>query len=239
MVKLRIDGVETEAERGTSVLKVAQRMGIVIPTLCYYEGLEPYGACRVCTVEVVRGRRRRLVTGCNYPVDEGIEVFTDNDRVRRTRRMILEMLLARCSEVPCIKELAAQYGIEKSRFGYDPKERCILCGLCVRMCDDLVKANVLSFAYRGTERKVVTPFEQEMATDVCIVCGACAHVCPTGAITMEDLSKRKGEIPDFYLGPPTAITVPFQQAVPKVPFIDPEACIRTQTGGCGTCEKVC
>jgi heterodisulfide reductase subunit A len=239
MVKFKIDGIQTEAEAGTAILKVAQKVGIEIPTLCYYEGIEAYAACRVCNVEVVRGRRRRMVTACNYPVSEGIEIFTDNERARRTRRMILEMLLARCSEVPVIKQMAAKYGVEKSRFGYDPKEKCILCGLCVRMCSEIVKANVLSFAYSGTARKVVTPLEQEMATDTCIACGACAHVCPTGAITIEDLSRRKGEVPEFFLGPTTAISIPFQQAVPKVPFIDPESCIRMQTGGCGICAKVC
>jgi len=239
MVKLRIDGIEVEAEPGIPVLKVAQKLGIEIPTLCYYEGIEAYAACRVCSVEVVRGRRRRMVTACNYPISEGIEIFTDNERVRRTRRMILELLLARCSEVPVIKELAAKYGLEKSRFGYNPKEKCILCGLCVRMCSEVVKANVLNFAYSGTERKVVTPLEREMATDVCIVCGACAHVCPTGAITIEDLSQRRGEVPEFNLGPSTAITIPFQQAVPKVPYIDPNSCIKMQTGGCGTCAIVC
>jgi len=239
MVKFRIDGREVEAEPGTTLLKVAEREGIHIPTLCHNEWIEPYGACRVCTVEVARGRRRRLVTSCNYPADEGIEVFTDNERVRRTRALLLEMLLARCSEVPRIKELAAEYGIEKSRFGYDPKERCILCGLCTRMCNEVVKANVLSFAHRGVDRKVVTPLEREMCSDVCITCGACAHVCPTQAITIEDLRKRKGEVPEFFLGPTTAISIPFQQAVPKVPYIDPESCIHMQTGGCGTCAEVC
>jgi len=239
MAKLRIDGIEVEAEPGTAVLKVAQKLGVEIPTLCYYAGVEPYAACRVCSVEMVRGRRRRMVTACNYPVSEGIEIITDNERVRRTRRMVLELLLARCSEVPVIKEMAAKYGVTQSRFGYNPKEKCILCGLCVRTCSELVKANVLGFAYSGTERKVVTPMEQEMATDVCITCGACAYVCPTGAITIEDLSMRRGEVPEFYLGPKTAITIPFQQAIPKVPFIDPESCIQMQTGGCGICAEVC
>jgi len=239
MVKFKIDGIETEAEAGTPVLKVAEKLGIEIPTLCYNEWIEPYAACRVCTVEMVKGRRRRLVTACNYPVSEGIEIFTDNERVRRARRLVLELLLARCSEVPVIKELAARYGVEKSRFGYDPKEKCILCGLCVKMCQDVVKANVLTFAFRGGERRVSTPFGREMCTDICIACGACAHVCPTGAITIEDLSKQKGEVPEFYLGPTTAISIPFQQAVPKVPYIDPESCIHMQTGGCGICQQVC
>ncbi|MCX8036616.1 MAG: 4Fe-4S dicluster domain-containing protein [Candidatus Sumerlaeia bacterium] len=239
MIKLRIDGNEVEVNAGTPLLKAAQKLNIEIPTLCYYEGIEPYAACRVCMVEVVRGRRRRMVTACNYPATDGIEVFTENERVRRARRLNLEMLLGRCSEVPVIRELAAKYGVEKSRFGYDPKEKCILCGLCVRMCSDIVKANVLSFAYSGPRRKVVTPFEREMATDVCIACGACAHVCPTGAITIEDLSQRRGEVPEMPLGPKTAISIPFQQAVPKVPYIDPDACIKMQTGGCGICAQVC
>jgi heterodisulfide reductase subunit A len=239
MVSLKIDSIDVQAEAGSTLLQAAEKAQIVIPTLCHNPWLESYGACRVCTVEVVRGRRQRLVTACNYPVDEGLQVYTDNERVKRTRKLILEMLLARCSEAPRIKELAAEYGIERSRFGYDPKEKCILCGLCVRMCNDLVKAHVLSFAYRGVDRKVVTPLEEEEATQFCITCGACAYVCPTGAIYVEDLSKCKGCPPEFYLGPRSAIAVPSAQAVPKVPVIDPESCIHLQTGGCGTCREVC
>lgn len=240
MVKLRIDGIEVEAEAGTSLLKAADRIGIRIPTLCHNERVEPYAACRVCTVEVGRNSRRRLVTACNYPVEDGIEVSTDSERVKQTRKIILEMLLARCSEVPRIKELAAEYGIEQSRFGYDPEESCILCGLCVRVCNDVVRANVLSFAFRGVDRKVVTPLEKEWATDYCITCGACYTVCPSGHIKLQDLIKeRKGAPQEFVLGPRTAIYIPFQQAVPKVPVIDTEACIHFQTDGCKTCAEVC
>jgi heterodisulfide reductase subunit A len=240
MVKITIDGIEVEVEEGSTILSAAKRLGIDIPTLCFHEGMEPYAACRVCTVEVGRNSRRRLVTACNYPVEEGIEVSTDNEHVRKARKTVLELLLARCSEVPRIKELAAQYGIEKSRFGYDPEETCILCGLCVRVCTDVVKANVLSFAFRGVDRKVVTPLEKEWATDYCITCGACYNVCPTGHIKLQDLIKeRKGAPQEFVLGPRTAIYIPFQQAVPKVPVIDTEACIHFQTDGCKTCAEVC
>jgi heterodisulfide reductase subunit A len=238
MVKLTIDGQGVEAEAGSTILSVARRLGIEIPTLCNYEGLEPYAACRVCTVEVARGRRRRLVTACNYPFDEGIQVSTDSERVRETRKIVLELLLARCSEVPRIKELAAGCGIEESRFGYNPTETCILCGLCVRMCNDLVKAHVMHFAFRGVDRKVVTPLEQE--TDLCITCGACYNVCPTGHIRLQDLiQETKGAVQEFPLGPHTAIHIPFQQAVPKAPLIDTDACIHFQTDGCGTCSEVC
>jgi len=238
-IKVRIDGKEVEVEHGTPVIQAAEKLGIDIPTLCHHEDIEPYAACRVCIVEAVRGKRRRMVTACNYPLSDGVEIFTDNERVLRTRRLILELLLARCSEVPVIKELAARYGVTSSRFGYDPKEKCILCGLCVRTCQDVVKAHVLGFAYRGGKRKVSTPFGREQCSDLCITCGACAHVCPTGAISIHDLSLDKGAVPEFTLGPKSAIYVPFAQAVPKVPVIDPDACIQMQTGGCSKCLGVC
>ena len=114
-----------------------------------------------------------------------------------------------------------------------------MCGLCVRICEELVGANALCFADRGTDRIVTTPFGLEGEDNSCIACGACTAVCPTGHIWMEDFADHPGEPQDFYLGPKTAINIPFQQAVPKVPWIDADACIKMQTGGCGVCRQVC
>lgn len=237
MVKLAINGTPVEIEEGSTILDAANKLGIRIPTLCFNPIVEAYAACRVCSVEVVRGKRRRIVTACNYPVDEGIEVFTDTETVRALRRMVIELLMARVSpEVEVIQELAEEFGVEKPRFGVGEGE-CILCGLCVRVCDEIVGTCAISFAGRGIEREVTTPFGVE--SEACIGCGACSFICPTGAIKLEELEGREVVHEDLRLGPAKAISVPFLQAVPNVPVIDKEACLHFRTGECGTCEKVC
>ncbi len=184
MVKLIIDNREVEVEEGTTVLQAARKLGIEIPTLCYHEALAPYGACRVCLVEVVTGKRSMLTTSCTYPVWEGIVVKTDSERVVKARRFIIELLLARCPNVPQIRELAEQLGVEQTRFK-TADEECILCGLCGRVCREIIGSSAIGFINRGIERTVETPFEIDSET--CIGCGACAFVCPTGAIKIEDI----------------------------------------------------
>jgi heterodisulfide reductase subunit A len=233
-IKLKINGIETEAQDRTPILNIAEKLGIRIPTLCHHPILEPYGVCRICTVEVRVGRRVRMVTACNYPATNGIEVLTDSDRVRRDRRMILEWFMSRCGHVPVIEKLAAEYGITEPRFGRGDED-CILCGLCVRVCSDIVGANVLGFFNRGTTRYVGTAYGE--TSDKCIACGACAYVCPTGCIKIEeDDALIRKELP---LGPLTPIHIPFMQAIPHKPVIDHDSCIHFKTGECKICEQVC
>jgi len=236
IVKVKIDGHEIEAERGTPILQLAKKLGIKIPTLCHWDFVEPYGACRVCTVQAVRGKRKRMVTACNYPAQDGEEIFTDNEAVRQNRKLILELLLARCPEVPVIQELAREYGVEDTRF---PKlyQGCIGCGLCIRVCNEVVGAHCLGWSGRGVEKEVSVPFKYN--TEACIGCGACALVCPTGYITIEPVWQEPGQPREFYLGPTSAIYIPTYQAVPKVPVIDNQACIHFKTGECKVCETVC
>ncbi|MBA7669705.1 Ferredoxin-type protein NapF [subsurface metagenome] len=238
-VSLKIDDKEVVAEEGTTVLEAARSVGIDdIPTLCYHEALEPYGACRLCTVEIISKGRSRLVTSCTYLVEEGLEVKTRNDMVINGRKMLIELLLARCPEAKVIQDLAKEYGVEKTRFKVEkPEELCILCGLCARFCEEVVGASAITFTKRGTEREVtVLP---EITPDLCIGCGACAMVCPTGLITCEDLYGRKIVHSELPLGPNTAISVPIMQAVPNVPVIDPDHCIHFKTGKCKLCERFC
>jgi heterodisulfide reductase subunit A2 len=233
-IKLRINGIETEAEDRTPILAITDKLGIRIPTLCHHPILEPYGVCRVCTVEVRSGKRVRMVTACNYPATKGIEVFTNSDRVRRDRKMIIEWLMSRCGHVKVLEDLAAEYGITEPRFGRGDDD-CILCGLCVRVCSDVVGANVLGFFNRGTTREVSTAYGE--TSDRCIACGACAYVCPTGAIRIEqDEELVRAALP---LGPLTPIAIPTMQAVPHKPVIDRDSCIHFKTGECKVCEKVC
>jgi bidirectional [NiFe] hydrogenase diaphorase subunit len=186
MVTFNIDGRELTAEEGQTILQVARENGIDIPTLCHHEAIEPYGACRLCIVEISRGRRSRIVTSCLYPVEEGLEVKTNSPRVISNRKMLVELLLARCSKNKVIKELASQMGIGQSiiRPEYLEDNDCMVCGLCVRTCEQVVGVSAISLVNRGITKEPASPF-LEPARD-CIGCGSCYYVCPTGAIKMED-----------------------------------------------------
>jgi heterodisulfide reductase subunit A2 len=240
MVTVNIDGKSIEVAEETTILKAAEQAGVWIPTMCHSEYFEPYGVCRLCSVEVVRGKRSRIVTACNYPIRNAMTIHTNSQRVKWLRKVIMEMLISRWPNVKVVKELAERLGIAQSRFTSlerdESENACILCGMCVNMCNDVVKAGVLGFAHTGIQRKVVRPFDEK--TDKCIVCGSCAHVCPTGHIKMV-LEDYRGKKPEFTLGPKTPIYVPTLQAVPRVPIIDAASCIHFQTGGCENCAKVC
>jgi heterodisulfide reductase subunit A len=245
MATLIIDGYELHAEEGQTVLEVARENGIEIPTLCHHPLLEPHGACRLCTVEIVRHGRSRLETACTYPAWDGLEVKTDSPPVQETRKVILGLLLSRCPEAPVIQDLAREYGVTEPPFPpEDPEQKCILCGLCVRTCHELVKADVLNFSQRGIDRQVGPPFLEEASQ--CIGCGACTIVCPTGAIevVLEDVAVYEAKP----LGPTSAVWVPSMQAVPLVPVIDEEACIHFRqldrsdgeiADACQACEMLC
>ncbi|MCK4698662.1 MAG: (2Fe-2S)-binding protein [Dehalococcoidia bacterium] len=180
-VTLTINDREVRAEGGVTILEAARDAGIHIPTLCYHEKLAPYGACRLCTVEISRNGRTRLVTACVYPAEDGLVVKTDSQRVIRIRKMLLELMLA-SSPAKTIQDLAQQHGVAKPRFEAE-KTNCILCGLCVRYCNEIKKANAIGFVGRGTERRVV--FYPEIASTVCASCRECFSLCPTGKLPSE------------------------------------------------------
>jgi NADH dehydrogenase/NADH:ubiquinone oxidoreductase subunit G len=182
-ITLNIDGKETKAKEGMTILEAARESGVRIPTLCYHEGLSPYGACRICSVEIFRNKRPRVVASCTYPVEEGLIVKTNTERIINIRKMIIELLLARCPNVKVIQDLALEYGVKETRFELE-NENCILCGLCVRACEEIADVGAISLVNRGTKREVATPYYEP--STVCIGCGSCAYVCPTGAIKMED-----------------------------------------------------
>jgi len=190
MVKIILDNREIEAEEGTTVLEAARRLWIPIPTLCDHPAIEPYGACRLCMVEIGSGERSRLATACTYPVREGLRVTTDSARVLKARAFIIELLLSRCPDSVELQAIASGLGVVKSRFpSADESRKCIICGLCVRVCGELIGAAAIGFIHRGTRRVVETPFRS--MSDACIGCGACAFVCPTGAVALEDREKKR------------------------------------------------
>jgi heterodisulfide reductase subunit A len=185
-VNLEINGKPVLAEEDTTVIEAARATGINIPTLCYHEALPPYGGCRLCVVEVTSGKRTKLVTSCTYPVEEGLSVTTDSPKIFNILKTIVELLLALCPNVPLMQNLAKKYGIDTTRLKVISDDNCILCGLCVRMCAERMGVSAITFAGRGVERRVEMPFKEQ--AEICRTCGACAFVCPTGAINLEDIS---------------------------------------------------
>ncbi len=175
MINLTINGLNVSIEEGTTLLEAAKFLGFPIPTLCHMEGLSPYGACRLCLVEIGEGERAKLVTSCTYPVQEGLKVRTTSKRVDRARRMIIELLLASSPQSKIIQDLASKYNVRQQRFKQE-FEDCILCGLCVRMCEEQMMAKAIGFRGRGETRSIGTPFD--IKSDVCRLCGGCMYVCP-------------------------------------------------------------
>jgi len=191
MVTLTIDGREVQAEKGAVILDVAKDNNIYIPALCSHEGVMPYGACRLCMVEISQRGQERLVASCLYPVEEGLTVKTNTERVNEVRRMVVELLLARCPDSEVIQDLASKLGVDKPAFRLEEGNRkCILCALCARVCQEVVGVSAISLVNRGVDRRLATPFDTDYSK-ACIGCGSCVYVCPTHAITMEDSGDRR------------------------------------------------
>lgn len=190
MITVSIDGREIQAEEGMVILEVARDNSIDIPALCYDESVSSYGSCRLCLVEIERRGQTRLVASCLYHVEDGLIIRTDTPRVNDVRRMVIELLLARCPDSEVLQELAGKLGVDAVRFQQDEgKGKCILCALCTRACEEVVGASAISMANRGVNRQMATPFFG--VSDDCIACGSCAYICPTEAISIEDVNDTR------------------------------------------------
>ncbi|OHD63670.1 MAG: hypothetical protein A2176_05940 [Spirochaetes bacterium RBG_13_51_14] len=188
-VEFIINGKMVRAVRDECIMKIARENGIPIDGLCYSPELESAGgSCRLCLVEVHEKGKMRVVTSCNYPVRDNIEVKTDTPFIKKIKRNIIELLMAKVPESEVIREIAAREGIEKSRYKHiefdQPLNKCISCGLCTQVCAEIVGVSAISMINRSYEKTAHTPFKKESA--VCIGCGACAYICPTHAIEMKD-----------------------------------------------------
>lgn len=175
-----INGKKCEVRNEKTVLEVAQREDIYIPTLCHHPALEPYGACRLCLVEVKAGGRPGLTASCTLPVSNGLEIETDSPRVDHVRSIVMKLIMAACPDVPAVLELAYKLGVTDTPYEKaDVPNSCVLCGICVRICKK-VGTSAIGFAFRGSNRRVCGPFDK--TPDVCLGCRACENVCPVGLI---------------------------------------------------------
>ncbi len=239
MATIEIDGTCFEIDEGKTVLEAAIENNIDIPTLCHHEALPPYGACRLCVVEIVYDGWSKLATSCTLPVKDGLKVLTKSKRVIKSRKMTIELLLSRCPTDDLLIKLAEEYDVKKLRFSKGT-DKCILCGLCVRLCE-CMGPGVINFINRASDRKVKPPFEE--LSDICQTCGACAFICPTGAIDLKTISKNR-PIPildefDMGLRKRSVMHISYPQAVPNWPVIDSDHCVHLQSGQCGICKDSC
>lgn len=187
-ISLKINGGEYTAERGATILEVANENDINIPTHCYNKSFEPSGACRICLVEVDTGEGDpKLKASCTYPVKENLVVKIESEMVKKARKLTAELLLARCPDSEEVKKIASELGVEKSRFS--PKNlNCTLCRLCIRACEAATGDNVIVLSGRGPNVEILTPFE--LSREGCKGCGACAEICPTNAIEMVEVDEK-------------------------------------------------
>ncbi len=205
-VKLTIDGETIEVDKGKTVLQAANSVGIRIPTLCHDPRLEPFAACRVCMVETQRGVSSALITSCNTEVTDGMVIRTDSEKVLKTRKMVLELILSdhpkdcmtceKCGSCT-LQNLAYEYSIRESRFFEEPKkgieddrnpvilkdnDKCILCGRCVRICAEVQQDYAIDFRNRGFGTQTGTAFGKSLLDTTCVLCGQCVSTCPVGSL---------------------------------------------------------
>ncbi|MBN1474407.1 MAG: (2Fe-2S)-binding protein [Syntrophaceae bacterium] len=191
MINFTVDGKNISVPKGTMLLEAIRGAGISIPSLCAHESVSRSGACRLCVVEIKKGNRTRIVTSCLYAAEDGLIVDTKSERVQNVRRLVMQLLLARCPDSDVLQKMATEMGVEaQARFIADTdKGKCILCRSCVRVCEEIVGVSAIGLFSRGSDKTVGTPFMEK--SDVCIGCGACVYVCPTGHIVMTSTEDKR------------------------------------------------
>ncbi len=215
---LTLNGKTVEFQAGQTILEVARSHGVFIPTLCYLDGCTATGACRICVVEVTGARS--LVTSCSTPAEQGMEIFSDSDRVKKSRRLTTELMMASGDHncITCemsgdctLQNLAYSYGVETIRFPVTPQpypaemmnpfiirdfSKCILCSRCVQACQEVQVNRAISNGYRGPSAKIVAGCDQTYDESDCVFCGQCVQACPVGAL-VEKKARFKGRVKDL------------------------------------------
>lgn len=208
-VNVKINGIAVSVPKGSTILEAARKAGVEIPTLCFMKDKNEIGACRICVVEANEGRGFRIVAACVYPVSEGMEVLTNSDKIQKSRKTTLELILSthdkRC--LSCVRstncelqKLSYEYGVDAAAFnGFKPvyeldnstphlvrdNNKCILCRRCVAACKEQF-VSVIGANNRGIDTTIGTPFEVGLSNVPCISCGQCTVVCPTAALVEKD-----------------------------------------------------
>ncbi|MFH1996009.1 MAG: 2Fe-2S iron-sulfur cluster-binding protein [Candidatus Omnitrophota bacterium] len=174
-VTLTIDGAFVRVPRSTSVLDAALTSGICIPHLCHMNGVTPIGACRICIVELVKNGRSKVTASCTLEAEEGMVILAHSKKILRARKNIAEMLVAEAPNSRAIQDIAVRCGVKEVRYPFRRND-CVLCGRCVRACDEIWRSKSLGFVGRGPERHVALPFDKR--PEYCKRCNACIDVCP-------------------------------------------------------------
>ncbi|MDR3089035.1 MAG: (2Fe-2S)-binding protein [Desulfobulbaceae bacterium] len=188
MVKLVIDAKKCEVPVGTTALAAAREVGIVIPTLCSLRALRPNKACRLCIVEVqAPGLEKMVAASCDLLVAEGMEISANSAKIQKMRRAIIQLLLAAMPDNIAVKELAAGLGVFATPFAVAKRDACALCGVCIQACQEKIGVSALSYAAQGGKAADAVILDAER----CVGCGACANVCPVGALTVQDKNDKR------------------------------------------------
>lgn len=233
MVNLKINGIAVSVPKGSTILDAARQVGIEIPTLCFMKKINEIGACRICIVEANEGRGFRLVTACVYPVSEGMEVLTNSEKIQKSRKTTLELILSTHDKscLSCVRstncelqKLCNEYGVDQTNFAGDKphyekdfstahlvrdNNKCILCRRCVAACKQQY-VSVIGPNQRGFDTSIGQAFDLPLNNTPCISCGQCTAVCPTGALTEKDDTDKVWEAladPDKFVVVQTAPSI--------------------------------
>jgi NADH dehydrogenase/NADH:ubiquinone oxidoreductase subunit G len=223
MIRITINGLDVEVEEGWTVLEAAKFLGLEIPTLCYDDGLSPYGGCRLCLVEIGENEKAKMVSSCTYPVQEGLVVRTDTKKVLEARKMNIELMLSIAPYSKVVQDLASKFGVTRVRFKVR-NEECVLCGLCVRMCKEQMDGRAIGFVNRGIDMRITTPFDKK--SEECRLCGGCIYICPACQMRCQGPDAETAVCNACLTMEPTCVDV-----------YDELQCWMYDAGRCGTCVK--
>jgi len=185
---ITINNTKVTVNKGTILLNALQEAKFNVPTLCRNKNLTPTGSCRLCICEIEVGGEKKIVTSCNYPIEQEIVVETDSEKVKANRKVLADMYLSRWPNVPLVKAIAKRCGVTEPTLAHaytdTNAKACILCGMCVNACEEFIQERIIDFAGKGMKRHLTMPFGE--VDSHCVGCTSCAYVCPTKALEIVD-----------------------------------------------------